>query len=49
MGKQIDKYIILAAVRNLVGLLQQADEDALNTAYQYVANDANNSLYVADL
>jgi hypothetical protein len=44
-----DKYAIVAAARNLVGLLRQADDDTLNAAYQDIADDATNSQFAADL
>jgi len=44
-----DKYAIVTAARQFVKLMREADEPALNAAYQYIANDANNSQYATDL
>jgi hypothetical protein len=44
-----DKYDITSIVRQLIGLLRQADDETLNAAYQSIAREANESDFAADL
>jgi hypothetical protein len=48
MSRSFDKYALLDAARTFLAILREADQAAIDLAYQRLATEANDSDFAAD-